>query len=329
VIVVSGLSGALVGSLPWPVSALPGFAQAGEADQSWLPGLVEAALANAGRAADDLAWQAVGLFRAGANAGTSASELARLWDWCGPALGIDAECAGGLVATLLAVDALTLRQCDLAVVVADNLVVAPAGAVAWDDGCAPLAAAAREGAPRAGAAVLVLEREGEARRRRARIAGGAHRRLGASSGMVGLSLRGITDLLQHVLGQAGLRPADLGYWELHALGTPIGDAVELSALGRVWAKAETGSGRTALGSHKASFGHLEAAAGLVSLARVVACCESGVIPATAWREPFSPLAKLPPALVLSHGGHATMRAGGCFALSRSGVGAAVVLAPID
>lgn len=143
--------------------------------------------------------------------------------------------------------------------------------------------------------------------------------------MVGLSLRGITELLQDVLKQASLRPADLGYWELHALGTPIGDAVELAALNRVWGKELAGN-RTALGSHKASFGHLEAAAGLVSLARVLACCESGVIPATAWREPFSPLASLPPALALSYGGATDTRTGGCFALSRSGVGAAVLLA---
>ena len=37
-----------------------------------------------------------------------ASALAQRWDWCGPALGIDAECAGGLVALLQAADALAL-----------------------------------------------------------------------------------------------------------------------------------------------------------------------------------------------------------------------------
>lgn len=105
-------------------------------------------------------------------------------------------------------------------------------------------------------------------------------------------------------------------------------AVELAALGHVCATAEAGGRRTALGSHKAGFGHLGAAAGLVSLARVVACCENSTISPTAWREPFSPLAHLPPALALAYSAAAAVRAGGCLALSRSGVGAAVVLAPI-
>jgi acyl transferase domain-containing protein len=329
VIVVSGISGALVGPLPWPIATLPGFRQLPAVDGEWLSGLVEAALADAGRAADDLAWRGVGVFRAGDS--ISACGLAQRWDWVGPVLGVDAECAGGLVAFLLAADALALGQCDLAVVVADHIVAdrPAAGGAAWDEGCAPLAAAAQEGAPRAGAAVLVLERAGEARRQRAQFAGGAHRRLGAAAGMVGLSASGIADLVHHALQPSCLGPADLRYWELHAVGTPIGDAVELSALCRVWAKGGSNDRPTRLGSHKAGFGHLEAAAGLVSLARLLAWIESGVIPPTAWREPFSPLMNLPPSLTVSSGGSVAMGASGCFALSRSGLGAVVLLAPVN
>lgn len=327
-IVVSGISGALVGPLPWPIATLPGFTQLHSADGEWLPGLVEAALADAERAADGLAWLNVGVFRAGDS--MSACGLAQRWDWVGPVLGVDAECAGGLVAFLLAADALALRQCDIAIVVADHIVDrATAEGAPWDEGCAPLAAAAREGAPRAGAAVLVLERAGEARRRRARFAGGAHRRLGAAAGMVGLSVRGIADLVHHGLRQSCLGPADLRYWELHALGTPIGDAVELSALSRVWAKGGSDDRPTWLGSHKAGFGHLEAVAGLVSLARLLAWLERGLIPPTAWRQPFSTLMNLPPSLTVSGGGGVPIGAGGCFALSRSGLGAVVLLAPVD
>ena len=327
-IVVSGISGALVGPLPWPILTLPGFTQLHAADREWLPGLVEAALGDAERGADDLAWLNVGVFRAGNS--MSACGLAQRWDWVGPVLGVDAECAGGLVAFLLAADALALRQCDVAVVVADHIVdLSAVEGAAWDEGCAPLAAAAREGAPRAGAAVLVLERAGEARRRRARFAGGAHRRLGAAGGMVGLSVRGIADLIRHGLRQSCLGPADLRYWELHALGTPIGDAVELSALSRLWANGGSDDQPTSLGSHKAGFGHLEAVAGLVSVARLLALLESGTIPPTAWRRPFSPLMNLPPSLTVSGGGSVAVGAGGCFALSRSGLGAVVLLAPVD
>ncbi len=326
-IVISGVAGALVGPLPWPVASLPGFAQLDRVRDDWLPGLVEQAIADAGHLADDLAWRPVGLYLAGD--GDTACRLAQRWDWCGPAFGVDAECAGGLVALLLAAQELAAGHCDLAVVVAEQVLP---DAASWDDGCAPLAAKAREAAPRAGAAVLVLERAADARRVRARLRGGAHRRLGSPSGMVGMSLRGISELLKGGLDRAGLTPGDVGYCELHALGTAVGDAVELASFCRVWGDDGDAARPTHLGNQKATFGHLEAVAGLVGLARVMGWLESGVLPPTAWRRPFSPLAVVPPALRLSEGGieagPQSGRAGGCLALSRSGVGAFALLGPV-
>jgi acyl transferase domain-containing protein len=323
VIVVSGVAGALVGPLPWPIATLPGFVQLDAAQHNWLPGLAERALADAERAADDLAWRSVGVYLAGD--GIEACRLAQRWDWCGPALGVDAECAGGLVALLVAAQELGTKQCDLAVVVAEQVV---AGGPEWDQGCAPLAAEAREGAPRAGAAVLVLERAADAQRVRAKVSGGAHRRLGVPAGMVGMSLRGIADLLRQGLGRANLAASDVGYCEIHALGTPIGDAVELAALCKVWSEAKQADRPTQLGSHKAAFGHLEAAAGLVGVARLLAWFDGGVVPPTAWRRPFSKLTPLDASLTLTEGGPEPRRPGACLALSRSGVGAVVLLEPL-
>jgi acyl transferase domain-containing protein len=322
VIVVSGVAGALVGPLPWPIATLPGFVQLDAARPDWMPGLVEAALSDAGHRADELAWRSIGVYRAGD--GAEACRLAQQWDWCGPALGVDAECAGGMVALLLAAHDLEAGHCDIAVVTAENLA---AGEPQWDESCAPLAAQAREGAQRAGAAVLVLERSDGARRRRGQIAGGMHRRLGAPAGMVGLSLRGITELLRDGLARANLSPVDVGYVELHALGTAVGDAVELAAFRNVWEESP-GDRPTVIGSHKARFGHLEATGGLVSLARILAWFERAILPPTAWVRPFSRLTMLPQALVLAENSSpAGIRAGGSLALSRSGVGAVVLLRP--
>lgn len=319
-IVVSGMAGALVGPLPWPIATLPGFVQLETLGRECLPSLVEAALTDAGHRADDLAWRPIGVYRAGD--GAEACRIAQRWDLCGPALGVDAECASGLVAVLLAAHDLEAGRCDIAIVAAENL--AP-GDQQWDCGCAPLAAESREGAPRAGAAVVILERSDAARRMRAQIAGGAHRRLGAPAGMVGLSLRGITELLRDGLARASLSPADVGYMELHALGTAVGDAVELAAFRKVWDGCPGGR-PTILGSHKARFGHLEATGGLVSLARLVAWFDGSALPPTAWVLPLSRLSVLSPALTLEPGDNrADGRAGGTLALSRSGVGATVLM----
>ena len=325
-IVVSGVAGTLVGPLPWPIETLPGFVQRDAVEKEGLAERVEAALADAGFTTDDLAWQPVGVFAA-ANGG-DACALSRRFDWCGPAIGIDAECAGGLVALLLAADALALGECSLAVVFAEHHATPLPGNL-WDETCAPLSAAAKEGASRAGTAVVVLARADGARRRRARLLGGTHRRLGSPSGMIGLSLRGVCELLEEGLARARLAPMDLGYCELHAIGTPVGDAVEIAAFGRLWGTGRRGDRCTRLGSHKSSFGHLEEASGLVSLARLLGWLETGVSPPTRWRQPFSPHAAVPPTLALCDGGVPAIGAGGCVALSRSGVGAFVLLAGMD
>jgi acyl transferase domain-containing protein len=321
-IVVSGVAGTLAGTLPWPVATLPGFDQHDATTPEHLPMLVERALADAGRAPSEFAWKDAGFYLAGA--GARACALAQRWDWCGPTLGLDAECAGGLAALLLAAQDLEAGRCSLAVVAAEQIVDAGDG---WDDRCAPLAAAAHEGGARAGAAVLVLERAGDARRLRGQLLGGAHRRLGAPAGMVALSLRGIAEVLQLGLERSRLEPSAVGYVELHALGGALGDAIELSALGRVWKDRGDPDRPTKLGSHKAGFGHLEAPAGLVGIARVLAWLASGELPPTAWRPPFTSLSKLPKSLMLSEPGPEPVRAGGCLALARSGVGAVVFVGP--
>ena len=84
-------------------------------------------------------------------------------------------------------------------------------------------------------AILVLERSDNALQRRAQIAVGAHRTLGAPAGMVGLSLRGITELLRYGLSRASLSPADIGY--LDAWVRPFS---RLSTLPSRWDRAATG-----------------------------------------------------------------------------------------
>jgi 3-oxoacyl-(acyl-carrier-protein) synthase len=142
--------------------------------------------------------------------------------------------------------------------------------------------------------------------------------------MVGLSLRGIAELLREGLARAGLTPAEVGYVELHALGSAVGDAVELAAFRKVWEEC-LGDRPTVLGSHKARFGHLEATGGLVSLARIVAWFDKSILPPTAWVFPLSRLSTLSPGLALQPGSNPEIRAGGGLALSRSGVGATILM----
>jgi acyl transferase domain-containing protein len=112
---------------------------------------------------------------------------------------------------------------------------------------------------------------------------------GRAGGMVLNDPESQSRLILSSLSQAGLDPADLGYIEAHAAGTPLGDSQELQGLLRVIATRPEGipkrmngpEGRQWVGSVKANIGHLEGAAGAAGLAKAILSLRHAAIPATA------------------------------------------------
>lgn len=76
-----------------------------------------------------------------------------------------------------------------------------------------------------------------------------------------------TSLISGVVSSAGLAAADVAFVAVHGTGTPLGDPIEVSALGAALAphKDRDTAARAppALGSVKACYGHTEGAAGVV------------------------------------------------------------------
>ena len=67
------------------------------------------------------------------------------------------------------------------------------------------------------------------------------------------------------LGFARAAPADVRYVGVHGTGTPLGDPIEVGALGAALASkgsSENGQAAPTLGSVKACYGHTEGAAGV-------------------------------------------------------------------
>ena len=67
---------------------------------------------------------------------------------------------------------------------------------------------------------------------------------------------------------ASRRPRS-SYVEAHGTGTPLGDPIEVRALGAVLGRGPSGVAASAIGSVKTNIGHLEAAAGIAGLIKVV------------------------------------------------------------
>lgn len=87
-------------------------------------------------------------------------------------------------------------------------------------------------------------------------------------------------VIRQAYASAGLDLNQTGYFECHGTGTPVGDPLEVSAIGNVFGNVRTAEDPLLMGSVKTNLGHGEAASAISSLIKTVLCLEKGEIPAT-------------------------------------------------
>jgi acyl transferase domain-containing protein len=89
---------------------------------------------------------------------------------------------------------------------------------------------------------------------------------------------GQTEVVVEALSAADVDPDTIGYVEAHGTGTRLGDPAEVSALTKAFRTRTDRRGFCALGSVKTNVGHLDAAAGVAGLIKVVLSMRHGRIP---------------------------------------------------
>lgn len=209
----------------------------------------------------------------------------------GPSLAIDTACSSSLVALDTACESLRTRRCDLALVGGVNLILAPESTVYFckvralsrAGRCATFDAAADGYARGEGCGVVVLKRLAEAQaagdRILAVVRGSAVNHDGRSSGLTTPSGAAQDAVIRAALRDAGIEPGAVSYVEAHGTGTPLGDPIEMRALGKVLKEGRRAENPVWVGSVKTNIGHLEGAAGIAGFIKVVLSLNHGRIPA--------------------------------------------------
>jgi acyl transferase domain-containing protein/D-arabinose 1-dehydrogenase-like Zn-dependent alcohol dehydrogenase/acyl carrier protein len=244
-----------------------------------------------GMASDALTYQEIEAYLAiGTSAAAGAGRISYRLGLQGPAVTVDTACSSSLVAIHQACQALLLGECDLALAGGANVLLSPATMITFSqsrmlapDGRCKTFDAAADGYVRGeGCGVIVIKRLGDAIRDgdrvRAVIRGSAVNSDGASGGLTVPNGVAQQRVINDALGRAGLTATDIDYLEAHGTGTSLGDPIEVQA-----AAAALGKGRSAdhpllIGSAKTNIGHLEAAAGVAGVLKVVLSLEHQELP---------------------------------------------------
>ncbi|MXY67459.1 MAG: type I polyketide synthase, partial [Acidobacteriia bacterium] len=208
----------------------------------------------------------------------------------GPAIALDTACSGSLVAIHQAIASLERGEVDLALAGGVNTILtsqltdafAAAGMLAPDGRCKTFDAAADGYVRGEGCGILALERLSDAkaagRQVLGLILGSAVNQDGASAGLTAPNGLAQERVIREALERAGVEPASVDYLEAHGTGTPIGDPIELEAAASAYGEAREEGRPLLVGSVKTNMGHLEAAAGVAGVIKVLLSMREGLIP---------------------------------------------------
>jgi myxalamid-type polyketide synthase MxaB len=208
----------------------------------------------------------------------------------GPSVAMDTACSSSLTAVHLAVNSLRNGESEVAIAGGVNLMMSPDSLVSLckarmlspDGRCKTFDASANGYVRGEGCGALVLKRLSDAVAEGdnilALLRGSAVNHNGKSGGLTVPSGPAQQELVERALKNSSLTPAEVAYVEAHGTGTAVGDPIEVGALAAVYANRHKQP--LLIGSVKSNIGHLEWAAGICGLIKVILAMKHGEIPAS-------------------------------------------------
>ena len=220
----------------------------------------------------------------------AANRLSYALNLKGPSVAIDTACSSSLVAVHFACQSLESGESDLGLVGGVNLILSPEGHITFSqarmmsaDGRCKTFDASADGYVRGeGCGVVVLKRLADAQRDEdnilAVIKGSAINQDGMTNGLTAPNGPSQRAVICQALEKAGVTPAQISYVEAHGTGTSLGDPIEFKSLKAVLMQERSPDQPCWLGSVKTNIGHLESAAGVAGLIKVILAMQHREIP---------------------------------------------------
>ncbi|MEH1901397.1 MAG: SDR family NAD(P)-dependent oxidoreductase [Nostoc sp.] len=218
----------------------------------------------------------------------AAGRLSYILGLRGVSLTVNTACSSSLLAVHQACQSLRQRECNLALAGGVNLLLAPhisiigskAQMLSPSDRCQTFDADADGYVRGEGCGMIVLKRLADALNDGdnilALIRGSAANHDGRTSGLTVPNGPAQQAVIREALENGGVTPGQVSYIETHGTGTSLGDPIEVGALGAVFSLDRQSP--LLIGSVKTNIGHLEGAAGIAGLIKVVLALQHQQIP---------------------------------------------------
>ena len=228
-----------------------------------------------------------------------ANRLSYLLDICGPSETIDTACSSSLVALCRALTAIEIGECESAIVGGVNALLSPsmfavltrAGMLCEDGRCKAFSRYANGYVRGEGVGVIWIRpmetAKADGDHVYAVIKGGAVNHGGRVSSLTVPSPEAQADAIIRCYEKANIDPSTVGYIEAHGSGTELGDPIEINGLKKAfhhlyekWDKPAPGEPSCGVGTVKSNIGHLESAAGIAGVLKVVLALKYKTLPAS-------------------------------------------------
>lgn len=210
-----------------------------------------------------------------------ANRVSYLFNFGGPSLSVDTACSSSLYSVHLACESILKGECEMAIAGGVNLSLHPskyitlnwAKFLASDGHCHSFGDGGDGYVPGEGVGAVLLKPLWKAEKDKDHIygviKGSAVNHGGKTYGYSVPNPVAQTKVIDETLQKTGIDPRTISYVEAHGTGTSLGDPIEITALSEAYRKYTNDKQYCAIGSVKSNIGHLEAAAGISQLLKVV------------------------------------------------------------